>query len=224
MEGVAMKKVLLLTFVLILFLLSACQSTPTQSKSWEKNGVQAKVVEPLEENKYVSISWGDPSEIILKDEIDALVVGTITNTKEIEVQYTDNGDEIKYYRTIFDFKVNDAIYPNSLKEKNIKISSEITSRTRLNEIEGDAFTVGKKYLLALKSDIKSPLKILGLADYYMFNPVSFMLPTDASEGQIKQIFDYFTSDKNKNSVVENAKDSAKSSFNDFKDFLREYFK
>ena len=137
-----MKKVLLLTLILVLFL-SACQNTPAQSTFWEKDSIQAKVVEPLEENKYVSISWGDPFEIVLKDEIDALVVGTITNTKEIEVQYTDNGDEIKYYRTIFDFKVDDVIYPNSLKEKNIKISSEITSRTRLNEIEGDAFTVEK---------------------------------------------------------------------------------
>ena len=58
----------------------------------------------------------------------------------------------------------------------------------------------------------------------MFNPVNFMLPTDASEGRIEHIFDYFTSDKNKNAVVENAKEKAKSSFKDFKEFLREYFK
>ena len=223
-----MKKVLLLTLILVLFL-SACQNTPAQSTFWEKDSIQAKVVEPLDEYDYLSISWGEPPEIVLKDEIDAFVVGTITNTKEIEVQYTDNGNEFKYYRTVFDFKVDDAIYPNSLKGKSIKISSEITSRFWLSVIEGDAFNVGKKYLLALSADTESPLKVLGLADYYIFNPagfdpVSFMLPTDASEGRIEQIFDYFTSDKNKNAVVENAKDSAKSSFKDFKEFLREYYK
>lgn len=215
----------LLMVLIVLFLLSACQSTPTQSTSWEKDGMRATIVEQLSEYKWAAIDWVSPAMFDLKKEIDAFVFGTITDVKEIELQYIENGEKHTYYYIVFDFKVDDPIYPKSFKSKIVRITSEISTRNFIADIEKDTFTKGKKYLIALvKASDDSPARILNYADYFIFNPISFMLPPDASDEQIARAFESFTSVKNKTDVVENAKETAKSSFSGFKEFLREYFK
>ena len=221
-----MKKVLLLTFVLILFLLSACQSTPTQSKSWEKDGVQVKVVEPLDTFVLSSPFWADPGSYNMRDSDFYFVSGVIKNVQEVEIKFDDKyGDEVVDYFTIFDFKIDKLFSNHNDITKNARVSSLLSSRFYDATLKTDVFTNGKEYILLLKqSEDEYVIKKSGTADYGLMIPPIFMLSSDASEEQIANAFEPFTSELNTNAVVEKYKATPPKSIDDFKKFLREYFK
>lgn len=112
-----------------------------------------------------------------------------------------------------------------MKGKKIKIVTLISCQCDIGEPKLEAFDKGNHYLFFIeKFSDDHYFKANNVAEYSLLYPPIYMLPPDASEDKIANAFEPFTFELNTNAVVEKCNTTPPKTLDDFKKFLRDYYK
>ena len=113
------KRIIILTLSIVLvFTFFSCNSNDADNSDgfpiliYEDDEVKITQLEPFPTYRYFSPSWMEPTEKPIFDDCDAVFSGTVSNVKELKVEYEHMDHMVSEYPTIFDFTISEIFYQN----------------------------------------------------------------------------------------------------------------
>ena len=191
--------------------------------------VQIKRAEPLEEKQYYDMCWIDVSLRNIREDVDIAAKGKVSNIREIEISYNNNGSQMTEYSTLFDFTLEEVYKRDNKTEKTITVYYGISSHDYPSlEDDPGMFEVkeGTTYYLFLENlneEGNDPLGLHHVADYWLLYPHTSLISQNTSEAHLKEQMKIYDSDLNRTAAAEQYFKKDSFTIGDYEAFIKAYF-
>lgn len=191
-----------------------------------------RAVQPKTPAKTVDREWAKAEDHNLRYIVDAVALGTVVSSKEIEIITQIEEGERKDFATVYDFEISKSLAGSDITDRTVKVFLELSSHNwpASEEYHFPQLEVGKSYYVLLDYMNTSEFNQIGLeriAHFYQVFPQTIFIPADLSSRQLIEVLEQarpgFLSETNRDQLTDVFYSREEYSYESMEQFLTDYF-